>query len=516
MEIEKGCEDIGAKEMLKKMYMTEFNEPCLKDADPVTKGLKEISYDDKRFLKIMQKEISKVGKHHQLPLPLRNNNMSLPNNRDLVEKTLMHLKKWFEKDCKFYEDYNKFTEKIITKGYGREAKTNSPDGRTWYLPHHTMEEHGIYHSHKPSKLRVVFDCSAELNGRSINKELLPGPDLANKLVGVLAKFRENKVAFMADIEKMYFRTFAAEQHRSLLQFLWWKEGNIPEKPIDDEMCVHVFGGVSSGACSNSALKITAVENKDKFGEEAAQTLQNNFYVDNLLKSVANEDIAVQLIKIVTGICHEGGYNLTKFTSNSKRVLQSISDKDRQSGVKDKDLVKNLPEDQVLGVLWNIEDDAFGFKVALKGKPVTRRGVLSVLSSVYDPLGFGTPFLLKGKQILQKLCEQGLKWDEELPKETAVEWIKWKDKLSDLESVHMKRCFTPPTFGKTKDCSLHYFSDACKKGYGQVTYLCAVDKSGKVHSSLVMGKAQVAPLKYITIPRMELVAAALSVKNYVML
>ena len=78
---------------------------------------------------------------------------------------------------------------------------------------------------------------------------------------------------------------------------------------------------------------------------------------------------------------------------------------------------------MLGVLWNTEDDAFGFKVALKRKPMTRRGVLSVLSSVYDPLGFGAPFLLKGKHILQKLCEQGLKWDEKLPKETAVEWIK---------------------------------------------------------------------------------------------
>ena len=101
---------------------------------------------------------------------------------------------------------------------------------------------------------------------------------------------------MADIGKMYFQIFVAEQHRRLLRFLWWKEGNISEKPIGYEMCVHVFGGVSSGACSNYTLKITAVKKKEKFGEEAAQTLQNNFYVDDLLKSVANEDIAVQLIK----------------------------------------------------------------------------------------------------------------------------------------------------------------------------------------------------------------------------
>ena len=127
-EIKKGCEDIGVKEMLKKMHMTYFNKPCLNDADQVPKGLNE----DKMFLKIMQKEISKVGKHHQLPLPLRNDNASLPNNRNMVEKRLMHLKRRFQKDLKFYEDYNKFMEEIISKGYAREVKTNHPDGRTFF------------------------------------------------------------------------------------------------------------------------------------------------------------------------------------------------------------------------------------------------------------------------------------------------------------------------------------------------------------------------------------------------
>ena len=210
-EIEKGCEDIDVKEMLKKMYMTDFNEPCLKHTDLVAKGLKEISYEDKRFLKIKQKGILKVGKHHQLPLPLKNKNVSLPNNQNMVEKKLMLLKRWFHRDLEFYEDRNKFMEEIISKGYAREAKTNHPDGRTWYLPHH-----GVYHPHKARKLRVVFVCSAELNGRSIKRELHPGPDLASKLVGVLTKFRENKLAFMADIEKMYYQIFVAEQRKSLL------------------------------------------------------------------------------------------------------------------------------------------------------------------------------------------------------------------------------------------------------------------------------------------------------------
>ena len=148
---------------------------------------------------------------------------------------------------------------------------------------------------------------------------------------------------------MHFQIFAAEQHRSLLRFLWWKEGTISGKPTDYEICVHVFGSVSSGASSKYGLKMTAIENKETFGQEAAQTFQNNFYVDDLLKSVINEDMAVQLIR-ATGMCHEGGFNLTKFRSNRKRVLQSIAEKERQSGVKDKDLIRDLPVHQVLGVL----------------------------------------------------------------------------------------------------------------------------------------------------------------------
>ena len=105
-------------------------------------------------------------------------------------------------------------EEIISKRYAREAKTNSPDG--WNIM--------VFITHISPENWVIFDCSTELNGRLINKELFPGPGLANKLVGVLTKFRENQVASMADIAKMYFQIFVAEQHRSLLWFLWWKEG----------------------------------------------------------------------------------------------------------------------------------------------------------------------------------------------------------------------------------------------------------------------------------------------------
>ena len=199
---------------------------------------------------------------------------------------------------------------------------------------------------------------------------------------------------------MRFEHEHRNEHRNLLRFLWWKDGYISKEIIDHEMCVHIFGGVSSGACSNYALRRTAIENENKY---AAKTLKNNFYVDGMLKSVENEDKAITLMKDVKLMCQEGNFNLTKFASSSKRVLQSIPEKDRKMGVKNSDLLRSLPEERALGVLWNVENDTLGFKVNLKEKPLTRRGVLSVLSSIYDPLGFGAPFL-KGNRIIQKVCQ----------------------------------------------------------------------------------------------------------------
>ena len=218
----------------------------------------------------------------------------------------------------------------------------------------------------------------------------------------------------------------------------------------------------------------------------------------MLKSVENEDKAITFRKDVKLMCQEGGFNLTKFACSSKRVLQSIPEKDRKMGVKNSDLLGSLPKERGIGALWNAENNTLGFKDNLKETPLTRRGVLPVLSSIYDLLGFGAPFLLKGKQIQQKLCQLNLKWDEDIPDEISNEWLTWKENLTNLDVVYLQRWFKPLGF-------LHHFSDDCKNGYGQASYICLVNEKGRIHCSLVMGKVHVAPLKYIPIPRMELVA-----------
>ena len=194
----------------------------------------------------------------------------------------------------------------------------------------------------------------------------------------------------------------AEKYRNFLRFLWWKNGDFSIELIDQKMCAHGFGGVSSEACSNYALKRIAKENEKKYGTETARTLRENFYVDDLLKSVNSDDDAIKLIKNVRSMCNKGGFNLIKFVSNSKKFLHSIPETFRRNAVKGKDLGCKLPDEQTLGILWNVEAVTLGFKIAIKEKPLTRGGMLSTLSSIYDPFGLGAPFLLKEKQIIQTL------------------------------------------------------------------------------------------------------------------
>ena len=138
-----------------------------------------------------------------------------------MEKRANYLKRRFVKNKKFFGDYQKYMNDILQKNYTRVISEIQPYGKRWYTPHH-----GINNLSKPGKIRVVFDCSAGCNGRSINKELVSDPEMTSELVGVLIRFCQEQVAVIGDMESRFYQIWVFEEHRSLLRFLWWK-GGIP-------------------------------------------------------------------------------------------------------------------------------------------------------------------------------------------------------------------------------------------------------------------------------------------------
>ena len=131
----------------------------------------------------------------------------------------------------------------------------------------------MYHPNKLGKIGVLFDLSAQHHGVSINKEVLPGPDLTNQIVGVLLRFRQEPITVTGDIEAMFHQLKIPEKQRSYLRLLWWKYSDLDKDVIDHEMTAHVFGGVSSPSCSNYALKKTTSDNLKKYGEDVVSILR---------------------------------------------------------------------------------------------------------------------------------------------------------------------------------------------------------------------------------------------------
>ena len=212
-------------------------------------------------------------------------------------------------------------------------------------------------------------------------------------------------------------------------------------------------------------------------------------------------------------CAKGGFRLTKFVCNRRDVLGSIPEEERSKDAKTLDLnYDDLPIERALGVHWCVESNTFGFRIIVKDKPLTRRGILSTVSSIYDPLGFAAPFTLTAKKLLQDLCrEEKLGWDDELPDPYLKRWEKWRNELPLLERMIVPRCVKPSDFGHVTSRQLHIFSDASSVGYGSVVYQRLCDDKGRIHCSFLIGKARLAPIKAVTIPRLELTAATVSVR-----
>ena len=376
----------------------------------------------------------------------------------------------------------------------------------WYMPHHP-----VLNPKKPEKLRIVFDCAAKHKGYSLNDTLLQGPDLTASLIAVLLRFRAHPIAVSGDIEEMFLQVRVPEVDCDSLRVLWWPNGNLDKEPAIYRMTVHPFGATSSPFCANFALKKCV----EVFGDQQPQLIKDavekNFYVDDCLASLPDTASANGFVENLSNLLSRGGFRLTKWMSNDREVLRHISTSERAS--KDLDF-SVLPLERALRIKWDTERDCFVFSFGLKERPFTRRGLLSAVSGLYDPLGFVAPWLLPGKILLQDLCKKKLGWDEPLSNSDSEIMNTWLQTIRSLQDLCVPRWIS----GLTNNASteLHIFSDASEVGYGAVAYLCVVDSSNTRRCQLLFSKARVAPIKSVSVPRLELSAAVLSVRIYQLL
>ena len=259
--------------------------------------------------------------------------------------------------------------------------------------------------------------------------------MTNNLVEILIRFRQDPIALIADIEAMFHQVKVRREDCDALRFLWWN-GDVEGPAVTFKTLMHIFGAKSSPCCANKALLQTANDNESKYGKDV---VRRNFYVDDLLKSSTTIEKATDLALKLIDLLAQGGFRLTKFMSNRKEVLRKIPVGERATPALDLDLDK-LPINRTFGLSWDAETDEFYFSSVKTDKPSTKRGILSVVSSLFNPLGFLAPFILPVKVLLQELWQQNIGWDAAILQRELDTWQKWLLSIPQLTKIRIPRCY----------------------------------------------------------------------------
>ncbi|XP_055615129.1 uncharacterized protein LOC129761435 [Toxorhynchites rutilus septentrionalis] len=333
-----------------------------------------------------------------------------------------------------------------------ESQLSEEFPRVWYLPIFP-----VINPNKPGKLRIVWDAAAKVAGTSLNSVLLTGPDQLTSLPSVLHRFREFRVAITGDIREMFHQVMVNRIDQQCQRFLW-RDGNQDRSEESDEE-------------------------------------------------------AIKLAKDVRYVHNEGGFEIRNWLSNSKRVLREL---EAEPGEKSFNLSSELGTEKVLGLWWCTSSDMFTFKLSprinadlLRGLIVpTKRQILSTLMMIYDPLGLLANFLMFLKILLQEIWRSGVGWDDHIKSEQFKKWLIWLRVLPLVDSVSVPRMNT--SCGERNNIQLHVFVDASENGFAAVAYL-RFEEDGVVECALVGAKTRVAPLRFISIPRLELQAAVIGAR-----
>ena len=468
-----------------------------------------MSARDQEVIHLWDEQGRLVNGHYQLPIPFKSEVPWMDDNLTFARQRLWSLKRRLLKNENLHRRYTIEMEKLMKRGYAERAPWDgrfSRPGLDRYVSHHP-----VFQLSKPEKTRVVFDCAAQVQGRSLNQMVAQGPDLTNGLEGVLIRFRKEPVALMADIEAMFHQVSVPERDRNALCFLWWPGGNLRLEPATFRMTVHLFGGVWSPSCASYALRRTFREFGNLFPD--VQDCIEGFYVDDLLISLPSAVEAIKTANQLRELVSKGGFHLTKWISNDRAVLGSITPEDRGAGARQIELGGDrLPMERALGVTWDLQEDSFGVKLTNNNRPITKRGLLSTVSSVYDPLGVLCPVIVVAKLMFQEECRRKLGWDEPLTEKRAAEWKGWLRGLDNLKGVRVPCCYFSGGIKGMFRLQLHHFCDASQVAYASVTYLTGVNSDGLNCCAFVQGRSRLAPLKPMTIPRLELCAAVMAVEG----
>lgn len=430
-------------------------------------------------------------------LPFKQSTSALGSSLAMAVKRFFNLECKLIKDANLAKQYNDFMTEYLKLGHMEPVPDSNECEAHNFLPHHAV----LKDTSITTKMRVVFDASAKTaSGLSLNDIMLKGPTVQPTLVSTLLRFRIHQVALTADVEKMYRQILVSPQDRHLQTICY--RLNPTDTLSKYQLCTVTYGTKSAPYLATRCLIELGTSAPSILSQ---RTILNDFYVDDLLSGGKNDDECYQLYEEVSNTLAGAGMLLRQWCTSSSTLLNQLP-----SSQNDSKYLLQLNDNETistLGITWNPHKDCFHFILKPWSPPncMTKRSLLADINRIYDPLGFITPVLIKGKIFLQKLWLLKIDWDTTLPRQLCDQWTSFYHSMTGLNKLSIYRRVV---YGSVKTIQLHGFCDASQDAYGACVYIRTMESNSNWTSSLYTSKSRVAPTHQTTIPRLELCGAVL--------
>lgn len=447
---------------------------------------------------------------------------TLKDNFFVAQKRLESVERRLLRDSSLAEAYQQQVDDMLERGVLRKlapSEIRDWSGAVRYLPHFGVENPNS----SSTPLRIVMNASSPYQGQVLNDYWAKGCNVVKSLLATLMRFREEPVAIYGDIRKMYHTIHVGELEQHCQRFLWrdLQTDRAPDIYVVTRNC---FGNGPAGVIAHVGLQKCA-RHMEALLPSAAQTILEQTYVDDILDCLPNHDLATQRTKDVDKILDVGGFKIKSWLIGS--AIESANTSRPEV---------DLAEERVLGVIWDPQRDIYRYKVSLNFDPtrnkarrqpevtledfnerfpptLNRRLILRQVNGLFDPCGFGQPYVIKLKCSLGQLFKSDtgkvvFGWDDEIPPNQYLNWRELLREMFQMEELSVPRCIRPAR--ASGEPWLLTFTDSSIIAFGACCYARWKTEEG-FRCILLVAKAKPWPIDpgdRITIVRGELQGAVL--------
>ena len=442
-------------------------------------------------------QVDEITNEISVKIPFNDSIKVFKNNyNEVIPRQISNEKALERKGKDMYSTYATLIKDMVNQGYLEEIEDPEPhigDDKV-YIPHFA-----VYKDSLTTPVRIVFDARAKMRcGLSYNDCVATAPDLQQLLTDVFLSFRKGPYCWSLDVKKMFHQVAIYPEQRDQNRLIFREPGSSKFRVF--RLRTWWMGNTCAPAAVQLAVLKTAERKKEELPLGHA-VLTTGTYMDDSMGSYYTEKEALQAMEQTVKIFNACKMDVAKLTSNSTTIMKALPPEMRLKSWETGD----LPETRILGHLIDSNKDTFSTPCDLTQTkcPTTKRLLLHLLASIYDPLGYHAPFLVLSRILLQLCWKRGLDWDEPLPSDIQSEVNKWYKQLPLLNEISFQRCLS-----RTPLKAISVFCDASGDAYGCVGYAIGMDGSSYIIAS--KGRVHSNKSKH-SIPRKELLAAVLAAK-----